>query len=125
MRMKQTAMEMMDEPQQIVVRGIVVPMAWDVAGNPLGVAVLTADEGEYRIAPRGLGRRLFDCLTEEVVARIVPRRDLMGESISEVVSFTRVGNPDDHGVVLGGQRGVAPPAVRRPPKLSSGRRHGR
>jgi hypothetical protein len=95
-----------DDPVQVVVRGTVIPIAWDFVGNPLGVAILTADEGEYKISPRGLGRRLFRCLTEEVVARIVPRSDRDGEPIADVVSFTRLSNHGDRGVPFSRDRGA-------------------
>ncbi len=75
---------------EVVVRGIVVPVSWDVVGNPLGVAILTTDEGEYRIAPRGLGRRLFGYLREEVRARLVLRCESAGETVATIVSFTVV-----------------------------------
>lgn len=105
------AAESSEEARELVIRGVVVPVAWNAVGAPIGVAVLTADEGEYRIAPRGMGRRLFSCLTEEVVARIVPRRDAAGNPISDVVSFTLVADRDDHGVCHRGEARC--PAARR------------
>lgn len=55
----------------MVVRGLVVSVSWDPVGNPLRVAILTASEGEYLISPEGLGERLFECVRQEVEARIV------------------------------------------------------
>jgi hypothetical protein len=79
------------DPEAVeVVRGIVVPTVWDRAGNPLRVSILTADEGEYPVSPRGLGRRLFAFLTEEVRARVVVETDPSGNTMTRVVSFTVV-----------------------------------
>ena len=95
---------------EMVVQGIVVPVSWDRFGNPLRVAVLTSDEGEYVIAPRGMGRRLFRFLREEVKARLVLHDDDAGGAVARVVSFTVVrrgnGHSDPHEV-----GGALPPAA--------------
>ena len=57
--------------RELVVRGLVVAVSWDSEGNPLRLAILTASEGEYLISPSGLGERLFECVRQEVEARIV------------------------------------------------------
>lgn len=57
--------------REIVVRGLVVAVSWDSVGNPLRLAILTASEGEYLISPEGLGERLFECVRQEVEARIL------------------------------------------------------
>jgi hypothetical protein len=57
--------------REMVVRGLVVAVSWDSEGNPLRLAILTASEGEYTISPDGLGERLFECVRQEVEARIV------------------------------------------------------
>ncbi len=106
------------------VRGIVVPTAWDRFGNPLRVAILTRDEGEYPVAPRGLGRRLFRCLREEVSARIVVEQDPDGGEVARVISFTLVrrssrdDDASDTAPLLG------PPPPKRRPRASRGRRDG-
>lgn len=76
---------------QVVIRGIVVPVEWDAIGNPLRVAILTADEGEYRVAPSGLGRRLFGFLRQEVKARVAVAEPA-GDHPVRLVSFTLVSN---------------------------------
>jgi hypothetical protein len=73
-----------------VVRGIVIPTLWDNAGNPLRLSILTADEGEYAVSPRGMGRRLFAFLAEEVKARIERRLGSDHEEVVRVLSFTVV-----------------------------------
>ena len=83
------------EDPSVVVQGIVVPVVWDPVGKPLRVAILTVDEGEYPIAPRGLGRGLFRCLREEVRARLVLGADIDGGGDARVVSFTVVQRCDE------------------------------
>lgn len=47
--------------------GIVVPIEWDEAGNPLAIAIATEDEQEYRIADDGRqGRALRKLLRRRV-----------------------------------------------------------
>jgi hypothetical protein len=74
---------------EIVIQGIVVPTLWDALGNPLRVSILTADEGEYEVVPRGMGRRLIAFVTEEIKARVVAQEDVEGDVV-KVVSFTVV-----------------------------------
>jgi hypothetical protein len=74
---------------EIVVQGIVVPTLWDSVGNPLRVSILTADEGEYRVVPRGMGRRLLSFVTEEIRARVVDQGEGDGDVV-KVISFTVV-----------------------------------
>lgn len=74
---------------EVVVRGIVVPVSWDGVGNPLRVAILTSDEGEYQVAPSGLGRRLFSFLRQEIKARVLVPADDDGRPV-KLVSFTLV-----------------------------------
>jgi len=110
-----------DVEGQTKVRGIVVPTAWDRFGNPLRVAILTPDEGEYPVAPRGLGRRLFRCLREEINARVVVEQDPDGGEVARIISFTLVGRSfgdDDPGTVVG------PPPPKRRTRASRGRRDG-
>lgn len=57
--------------REMVVRGLVVAVSWDSAGHPLRLAILTASEGEYLVSPEGLGERLFECVRQEVEARIL------------------------------------------------------
>ena len=83
------------EKPNVDVQGIVVPVLWDPVGNPLRVAILPVDEGEYPIAPRGLGRRLFRCLREEVRARLVLDPDLDDGGDASVASFTVVQRCDE------------------------------
>jgi len=77
------------EGNEMVVRGIVVPVSWDAVGNPLRVAILTSDEGEYQVAPSGLGRRLFSFLRQEIKARVLVPVDDDGRPV-KLVSFTLV-----------------------------------
>jgi hypothetical protein len=82
---------------ETVVRGIVIPIAWDRFGQPLRVAILTPDEGEYPVAPRGLGRRLFRFVREEIKARIALEQGAEGEEQVRVLSFTIVRHGDADG----------------------------
>ena len=75
-----------------VVRGIVIPTLWDKQGNPLRVSILTADEGEFPVSPRGLGRRLFSFLTEEVKVRGTAEEGDSGSRLFRVLSFTVIQN---------------------------------
>jgi hypothetical protein len=80
---------------EMIVQGIVVPVSWDTVGNPLSVAILTVDEGEYRIAPYGLGKRLFRCLREEVKAQLALDSEHDRAFDARVVSFTVVQRGDE------------------------------
>jgi len=83
-------MNVQEDVVEEVVRGIVIPTLWDNAGNPLRLSILTADEGEYAVSPRGMGRRLFAFLAEEVKARIERRLGSDHEEVVRVLSFTVV-----------------------------------
>jgi len=63
----------LDEPEdgQLTLRGIVVPIDWDLNGVVRAVAVLTADEGEYEVLPSGAGARLAMHSRCEVLVRAV------------------------------------------------------
>jgi len=74
-----------------VVRGIVVPTAWGVMGEPRLVAILTPDEGEHNVAPIMAGPDLLLHLREEVEARIVVKTGQEGSKTVTVVSFIVVG----------------------------------
>ena len=74
-----------------VVRGIVVPTAWGVMGEPRLVAILTPDEGEHNVAPIMAGVDLLSHLREEVEARIVVETGQEGRKTIKVVSFIVVG----------------------------------
>jgi hypothetical protein len=106
------------------VRGIVVPTAWDRFGNPLRVAILTRDEGEYPVAPRGLGRRLFRCLREEISARVVVEPDPDGGEVVRIVSFTLVGRSFGDDDPAGDPPVTGPPPSKRRARASRGRRDG-
>jgi hypothetical protein len=106
------------------VRGIVVPTAWDRFGSPLRVAILTRDEGEYPVSPRGLGRRLFRCLREEISARVVVEQDPDGGEVARVVSFTLVRRSSRDDDATGDATVVGPPPPRRRPGVSKARRDG-
>lgn len=59
------------EEGELILRGIVVPTDWDGDGVVRRVSILTSDEGEYDVVPRGAGARLATHLRCEVLARAV------------------------------------------------------
>jgi hypothetical protein len=46
--------------------GLVVPSSWDDRGGPLGVALLTDDEGEHFLAGTTAGQALLNCVHKRV-----------------------------------------------------------
>ncbi len=78
-----------------VVRGIVLPTVWGAMGEPRLVAILTADEGEYNVAPTLAGVELLSHLKEEVEARILAKTGEWNRSTVTVVSFEVIG-PTNH-----------------------------
>lgn len=59
------------EDGEMTLRGIVVPVDWDLHGEVRTVAILTSDEGEYEVLPNGAGVRLAMHSRCEVLARAV------------------------------------------------------
>ena len=78
------------KPEPETVRGIVVPTDWDATGEPRRVAILTPEEGEYRVAPHRAGPQLLSHLREEVEARVAVTSGPDGRETVTVLSFTVV-----------------------------------
>ncbi len=57
----------MKATRQVAIRGIVAACAWDEAGTPTGVAILTRDEQEFAVECNEVGSGLLAHLTREVV----------------------------------------------------------
>jgi len=57
----------MKAARQVAIRGIVEACAWDEAGTPTGVAILTRDEQEFTVECNEVGSGLLAHLTREVV----------------------------------------------------------
>jgi hypothetical protein len=55
----------------LTLRGIVTPVDWDLDGKVRSVAILTRDEGEYQVAPGGVGDTLLSQLRREILAQAV------------------------------------------------------
>jgi hypothetical protein len=77
----------MKEIRQVAVRGIVEASAWDEAGNPTGVIILTRDEQEVGVECDDVGASLFDHLTCEVVVCGLMRAGRDGARILRPTSF--------------------------------------
>ena len=88
------------EPE--TVRGIVVPTDWDAMGEPCRVAILTPEEGEYRVAPDRAGPKVLSHLREEVEARVAVTPGPQGRETVTVLSFTVVEDPMQNGSDDGG-----------------------
>lgn len=54
------------EYKMIMIRGIVIPSAWDEKGNIIAIAVSTFDEDIYHIENDERGRQLMPLIREEV-----------------------------------------------------------
>jgi len=57
--------------RRIMIKGLVIPVDWDQAGNVRTIAVLTDDEGEYQVVPAGVGDQLTVHLRSEILADAV------------------------------------------------------
>jgi hypothetical protein len=70
----------------VILKGIVVPVDWDEAGNILSLAIATNTEEELRIRNDTNGKKLFNHLREqvEVLAEI---SDVAGEKILHILEF--------------------------------------
>lgn len=72
--------------EQIPIRGIIIPVDWDQAGNVVKAAILTGDEGEYLIEENTGSQQLFYLLRREVEVRGVVREEA-GSKIISVENF--------------------------------------
>ncbi len=54
------------DSEQISLRGIVIPVAWDERGNAIKAAILTANEQEYAVEEDEKGNKLL-ALVQHVV----------------------------------------------------------
>ena len=60
-----------DGCQRTMIKGIVIPVDWDDTGKVRTIEVLTADEGEFEVAPGGAGEQLMMHLRSEILAEAV------------------------------------------------------
>ena len=72
---------------ELTLRGIVIPTNWGSDGAPIGVAILTRDEGEYEVVPSATSDQLLCHLRREVLARTVPLSGPAGQQRVRVLSF--------------------------------------
>ncbi len=79
-----------DGVHDLTLRGIVVPIEWDEGGEPLRIAILTLDEGEYEVELEGIGRQLMQHMQQEVLVRAVPARPVGSGRTVRVLSFARL-----------------------------------
>ena len=71
----------------VIVRGIVVPVAWDPAGNVVGIGISTITEDEYRVDDNDKGRELRKFMQKEVdVWGVVKEEETFSKEIT-VTSF--------------------------------------
>jgi hypothetical protein len=60
-----------NDPQRIMIKGLVIPVDWDQAGEVRTVGVLTDDEDEYEVAQGGASDQLMLHLRSEILADAV------------------------------------------------------
>ena len=87
------------DTEQIRIRGIIVPVDWDPAGNVIKAAIFTGDEDEYFIEINKESQQLFYLLRQEVEVRGVMRKEA-GSKIISVENF-RETKPDRGRMVSG------------------------
>jgi len=87
------------DTEQISIRGIIVPVDWDPAGNVIKAAIFTGDEDEYFIEINKESQQLFYLLRQEVEVRGVMREEA-GSKIISVENFRKT-KPDREWMVSG------------------------
>jgi hypothetical protein len=60
-----------NDERRIMVKGLIIPIDWDQAGEVQTIGFLTDDEGEYEVAPGGVSDQLRDHLRCEILADAV------------------------------------------------------
>ena len=97
----------MSKDATVRVRGVVIAADWDIADNVTGVAIRTADDKEFVVAPYGKGLDLIENLDEEVEAEGTLRKDWDGTLVIHVRSYTLdvedAGGSEDEGDDGGGK----------------------
>ena len=74
------------------IRGIVIPVDWDHAGNVTAVSILTTDEDEYHVLWDEKGKALLSAMREEVEATGV-LESRSNKKILRIRHFRRRANP--------------------------------
>ena len=57
----------MKTTETIIIRGIVIPVAWNEKGDVISVAIATYNEGKYLVENNVMGQQLFLLLRKRVV----------------------------------------------------------
>ena len=57
----------MKTTETIIIRGIVIPVAWNEKGDVISVAIATYNEGKYLVENNVKGQQLFSLLRKRVV----------------------------------------------------------
>jgi hypothetical protein len=76
-----------DNQRRILIKGIVVPVDWDQAGEVQKIGVLTDDEGEYEVEPDGICDQLMIHLRSEILADAVLLDSVRSVNRVRIVSF--------------------------------------
>jgi hypothetical protein len=74
------------EENEILLKGIVIPLDWDHDGKVRTIGVLTDGEGEYEVAPGGVGDQLKHYVRREILAEAVPL-DTVGRVKQVLVNY--------------------------------------
>ncbi len=59
-------MKLKNEVQEVTVTGLVKAVEWDESGSACQVSILTENEEEYFVSPKGMGRELLELEQSEV-----------------------------------------------------------
>jgi hypothetical protein len=79
----------MGKKKERTVTGIVIPEAWDLKNNVIGVAIKTLDYREYVVEHNKIGKQLLSLIDSKVRVRGTVRERLDGDIMICVKSFER------------------------------------
>jgi hypothetical protein len=91
---QRVSLKMERQGQQINIKGIIIPAAWDAEGNATKAAISAFNEEEYLIEENGEGKRLLSLMQKVVEVSGVMRQEA-GNKILKVEKFQQTTQESD------------------------------
>ncbi len=84
-------------PQEISIKGIVIPSGWDAAGGITAIRISAADEVEYLVSAAGRGSELLALIHQSVIVGGVLETDRHGMRVLRVDAYQLLRSGEEHG----------------------------
>jgi hypothetical protein len=91
---QRVSLKMERQGQQVSIKGIIIPVAWDAEGNVTKAAISAFNEEEYLIEENGEGKRLLSLMQKVVEVSGVMRREA-GNKVLRVEKFQQSSKESD------------------------------